>query len=192
MIELKYPLILASNSPRRKELLEKLELPFTIQTVAVDESIPSHVTPEEAAKYLAETKSTAHKHLADNAIVLTADTIVLLDNKILGKPSSHEEAYEMLGKLSGKTHKVITGVCIRLGSEIHSFDTTTEVTFEALSPEEINFYVASGNADDKAGAYGIQDWIGLAGIKSIEGSYYNVVGLPVHEVYTHLKTYFKT
>lgn len=190
MIKLSYPLILASNSPRRKELLKKLNLPFTVKTVEVDEVIPANISPKEAAKFLAETKSKAHQHLATNTIVVTADTIVLLNNTILGKPSSSAEATSMLQQLSDKTHEVITGVCLRCNNEVIAFNATTRVTFEKLEHDDIKYYVNSGEANDKAGAYGIQDWIGMIGIKSIEGCYYNVVGLPVFELYTHLKTYF--
>lgn len=190
MIQLTYPLILASNSPRRKELLEKINLPFTVKTVDVDEFIPESVPSREVAKYLAETKSEAHKHLDNENIVITADTVVLLDNKILNKPRTCEDAINMLQKLSSKTHEVITGVCIRHNNAANSFDVTTKVTFGKLTQDEIEYYVTSGSANDKAGAYGIQDWIGMIGIKAIEGCYYNVMGLPVHDLYNQLKIHF--
>ncbi|MCB0497716.1 MAG: septum formation protein Maf [Cyclobacteriaceae bacterium] len=188
-MELKYPLVLASGSPRRKELLEKLQLPFSVETVEVDETIPEHIKPSKAAIYLAKVKSEAHSHLAKNQIVITADTIVTLNGQSLGKPSSAEEAVKMLKKLSGRTHKVITGVCIRLQDQMDVFDVTTKVTFGELEENDIQTYVQSGNAFDKAGAYGIQEWIGLIGVKSIEGCYYNVMGLPVFELYNKLKNF---
>ena len=190
MITLKYPVILASNSPRRKELLEKLDIPFTIKTVNLEEIIPVDITPRKAALYLAELKGDAHDHLARHHIVITADTIVIANNKVLGKPTSIHEAKNMLRALSNKTHEVITAVCIKSDNETHSFDVSTKVTFSVLTEAEINFYINSGNANDKAGAYGIQDWIGLIGISGIEGSYYNVMGFPVHELYKELKLHF--
>ncbi|MCF6352988.1 MAG: Maf family nucleotide pyrophosphatase [Cyclobacteriaceae bacterium] len=190
MIQLQYPLILASSSPRRQELLTKLEIPFKVQNVNVDEIIPEDVKPREAALYLANLKGEAHDFLAKHHIIITADTTVILANKILDKPSSAKEAKSILGQLSNNTHEVITGVSIRANNEVYSFDVSTKVTFGALSKKEIAYYVNSGNANDKAGAYGIQDWIGLVGISSIEGSYYNVMGLPTLEVYSCLKKYF--
>jgi len=190
MINLKYPVVLASNSPRRKELLEKLEIPFTVQTVDVIETIPNHVSPLETALYLANLKSTAHAHLAINKIVITSDTIVLSNNKILGKPTSDLKAFEILESLAGKTHKVITAICLRVNNDLHSFDVSTEVSFGPISPKEIQHYIQSGRATDKAGAYGIQDWIGMIAVEKINGSYYNVMGLPVYELYLNLKKYY--
>lgn len=190
MIELKYPLILASGSPRRKELLEKLNIPFTVQTVAIEEVIPDEISPRETAIYLAELKGVAHDHLAKHHIVITADTIVIANNILLGKPNNNQEAKDMLQELSNSTHEVITGVCIRADNEAHVFDVSTKVTFGTLSTKEIAYYVNSGNANDKAGGYGIQDWIGLIGVSNIQGSYYNVMGFPVHELYKNLKKYF--
>ncbi len=190
MLQLKYPVILASNSPRRKELLEKLEIPFSVQTVDVDEDIIENIDPRKVARYLAEVKGNAHDHLAKNKIIITSDTIVLYNNKVLGKPTSTQEAIEILSTLSGNTHEVITGVCLKANNELYSFDVSTKVTFGKLSLTEIEHYVNTGSANDKAGAYGIQDWIGLIGISSIEGSYYNVMGLPVYELYAQLKKHF--
>lgn len=190
MIELKYPVILASGSPRRKELLEKLEIPFTIQTVDVEEEIPDEIEPIETAKFLAQLKGDAHDHFAKHHIVISADTVVLVNGKVLGKPENKEEAIIMLKTLSNSSHQVITGVCIRANNASHLFDVSTKVTFGNLSENEIDHYVNSGNANDKAGAYGIQDWIGLIGITRIEGSYYNVMGFPVYEVYEQLKHYY--
>jgi len=191
MIQLQYPLILASASPRRQELLRKLNFPFTVQTVEVEEQIPTNIKPKDAALYLANLKGEAHSFLAKHHIIITADTTVILDENILDKPTSADEAKLILAQLSDNTHEVITGVSIRANNEIYSFAVSTKVTFGALSKKEIAYYVNSGNANDKAGAYGIQDWIGLIGISSIEGSYYNVMGLPTLEVYSCLKKYFK-
>ncbi len=190
MIQLQYPLILASASPRRQELLRKLNFPFTVQTVAVEEQIPADITPRDSALYLANLKGEAHDFLAKHHIIITADTTVILEEKILDKPTSADEAKSILAQLSNNTHEVITGVSIRANNEVHSFDVSTKVTFGALSKKEIAYYVNSGNANDKAGAYGIQDWIGLIGVSSIEGSYYNVMGLPTLEIYFCLKKYF--
>ncbi|MCF6352745.1 MAG: Maf family nucleotide pyrophosphatase [Cyclobacteriaceae bacterium] len=190
MIQLQYPLILASASPRRQELLRKLNFPFTVQTVAVEEQIPNNIKPKDAALYLANLKGEAHDFLAKHHIVITADTIVILNEKILDKPTSANEAKSILAQLSDNTHEVITGVSIRANNEVHSFNVSTKVTFGALSKKEIAYYVNSGNANDKAGAYGIQDWIGLVGVSSIEGSYYNVMGLPTLEIYFCLKKHF--
>ena len=189
-MNLKYPVILASNSPRRKELLEKLQIPFTVQTVNVIEAIPAHISATETALYLANLKSTAHAHLAKNNIVITSDTIVLYNNSILGKPTSDNQAFDILKTLSGKTHNVITGICLRVNNELHSFDVSTEVSFGTIQPNEIKHYVQSGLASDKAGAYGIQDWIGMIGVEKINGSYYNVMGLPVYELYLNLKKHY--
>ncbi len=190
MIQLRYPLILASSSPRRQELLTKLEMPFKVQTNEVDEIVPEDVKPRDSALYLANLKGEAYDFLAKHHIVITADTIVIADNNVLNKPDSNTEATNMLKQLANKTHEVITGVSIRANNEVYSFDVSTKVSFESLTDTEIGFYVRSNNARDKAGAYGIQDWIGLIGISTIEGSYYNVMGFPVFEIYAHLKKYF--
>jgi len=190
MLQLKYPLILASNSPRRKELLEKLEIPFSVQTVDVEEELPDGIAPKVTAKYLAELKGNAHDHLAKNHIIITSDTVVIFNNKVVGKPKHSKEAVEILLQLSGNTHEVITGVCLKANNEMYLFDVSTSVTFGTLSQKEIEHYVNSGCANDKAGAYGIQDWIGMIGVSSIKGSYYNVMGFPVYELYRMLKKHF--
>ena len=190
MLQLKYPVILASNSPRRKELLEKLEIPFSVQTVNVEEEVPEGVAPRDTAKYLAELKGNAHDHLAKSNIIITSDTVVIFDNKVVGKPKDSQEAEEILFQLSGKTHEVITAVCLKANNEMHLFDVSTSVTFGPLSKKDIEYYVNTGSANDKAGAYGIQDWIGMIGVSSIEGSYYNVMGFPVYELFRMLKKYF--
>ncbi len=190
MIQLRYPVILASGSPRRKELLEMLEIPFTVKTVPVEESVPTDIAPIDAALYLAKQKADAHMHLAKDHILITADTTVIANNKELGKPTNAENAIQTLTTLSGQTHNVITGVVIRANEIEHAFSVATSVTFRNLAENEISHYVASGKANDKAGSYGIQDWIGLIGIERIEGSYYNVMGFPTLEVYQILKSNF--
>ncbi len=190
MIRLKYPVILASSSPRRKELLEMLEIPFTVQTLEVEENIPDHISPKESALFLAKIKADAHQHLVKNQLIITADTVVVANNIVLGKPTNTQEASDMLITLSNSTHEVITGVIIRVNKEEYALNVSTKVTFSALTSNEINHYVQSDKANDKAGAYGIQDWIGLIGISSIEGSYYNVMGFPTFEVYECLKKHF--
>ena len=191
MIQLRYPLILASSSPRRQELLTKLEIPFKVQTVDVDEIVPEDIKPRDSALYLANLKGEAHDFLAKHHIVITADTIVIVNNTVLNKPASNTEAKTMLQQLANKTHEVITGVSIRANNEVYSFDVLTKVSVGGLTDTEIEFYIKTNNAGDKAGAYGIQDWIGLIGVSSIEGSYYNVMGFPVYEVYNCLKQHFQ-
>ncbi len=190
MLTLKYPVILASNSPRRKELLEKLEIPFSVETVDFEEHTPDTISPRETARFLAEMKGNAHDHLAKNKIVITSDTVVIANGKVLGKPTTTKEANNMLQKLSDTTHEVITGVCLKANNELYSFDVSTKVCFGKLSSIEIEHYINSGSANDKAGGYGIQDWIGMIGVSKIEGSYYNVMGFPVYELYDQLKIHF--
>lgn len=183
-------IILASNSPRRKELLSKLDVDFEVKVLpdiseTYPNSIPSHKVPE----FIAQEKAKAYDKIIDHTnILLTADTIVLVDNKILGKPKSFSEAYEMLRILSGRTHKVITGVCLRTDSNIKTFSVETEVTFKNLQDKEISYYIAKYSPLDKAGAYGIQEWIGYIGVTCLRGSYFNVMGLPVQRVWEELKS----
>ncbi len=191
MLALTYPVILASASPRRKELFTKLNIPFSVHTLPVKETIPDEIPAKEAAIYLAQRKGQAHRHLAKNTLVITADTVVIANNQILGKPLHPAQAKVTLSQLSGHTHQVITGVCIYLNEQMYSFDVATQVSFGTLSNQEIDYYVATGQGNDKAGAYGIQEWIGLVGIQSIKGSYYNVMGLPTFELYQFLKNNFQ-
>ncbi|WP_207420862.1 Maf-like protein [Desertivirga brevis] len=185
-------IILASKSPRRQELLSKTGIEFDVVLKDVDESYPEGLSPKEVAIYIAEKKAKAFDEtLEENAIVLTADTIVSIDNKILGKPENEDEAMEMLSLLSGRKHDVITGVALLQNHQIFSFAETTEVYFLPLSPDEIKYYIQTYQPFDKAGAYGIQEWIGLAGIERINGSYSNVVGLPTHRVYEELQKLVK-
>lgn len=180
-------IILASKSPRRQELLRLMDIDFRIVLKDVDESYPDHLSPEEIAVYIAEKKARAFDESVGDEAVLTADTIVSVDGKILGKPETIDHAAEMLGMLSGKVHRVITGVCLLYKHRYNLFHDVSEVFFRKLSDEEIRFYVEKYKPLDKAGAYGIQEWIGLAGIERINGSYTNVVGLPTEKLYQQLK-----
>jgi septum formation protein len=182
-------IILASRSPRRKQLLEWAELPFEVVVMDTDERFPHGLTPEEAAVYIARNKALAVQQQKKEAIILAADTIVVLGEAIIGKPVHREEAISILLALSGEKHKVITGVVIRKGDEEIAFADTTEVEFHDLSVEQIEFYVDKYKPYDKAGAYAIQEWIGVVGIKSVNGDFYNVMGLPVSRVVRELKKF---
>jgi septum formation protein len=182
-------LILASNSPRRRQLLTDLGLPYEVRLVEVEEDFPGHLRRAEVAEFLARHKASAYiDGLAADEVVLTADTIVCLDEDVLNKPADVAEATAMLTRLQGRAHDVFTGVCLRCGDgrEIVFSDQTT-VHFRALSPAEIAHYIATARPFDKAGAYGAQDWIGMVGMTRLEGSYFNVMGLPVHRVWTALE-----
>ena len=179
---LKAPLILASQSPRRKQLLEWADVAFTIKVSNTDETYPTGLSWEEVAIYVAKEKAEAIAKDEQDKIVVAADTIVVCDGEHLGKPKDKAEAISMLQKLSGAHHKVITGVCICFEEKIESFYETTDVEFHALTLEQLEYYVDAYKPYDKAGAYGIQEWIGVTGIKSITGDFYNVMGLPVSRV----------
>lgn len=182
--------ILASGSPRRKELLAGLGIDFEIRLLdGIDESYPSGLSGEEIAMHIAGKKAEAYlSTMADDELIITADTIVYLDGIVLGKPKDADEACRMLAMLSGKTHQVITGVTLLTRQQKHTFASVSHVTFAQLTPEEIEHYVTQYNPTDKAGAYGIQEWIGFIGVERIEGSYFNVMGLPVQRLYTELKS----
>lgn len=182
-------LILASNSPRRKELLAGLGLEFEVRVMkGIDESYPDDLVGEDIPKYISMQKAKAYiPTLTPDEVLITSDTIVYVDGKVLGKPRDAADAYDMLRLLSGRTHEVITGVTIvESGREPRCFATTTLVTFKQLTDDEINYYITNYRPFDKAGAYGIQEWIGYIGVTSIEGSYFNVMGLPVQRVYESL------
>ncbi|WP_345952546.1 Maf family nucleotide pyrophosphatase [Mucilaginibacter sp. PAMB04168] len=179
-------IILASKSPRRQELLRLMDVYYEVVLKEVDESYPEHLSPEEVAVYIAEKKAKAYDATSGDEIVLTADTIVAIDGLILGKPENEAHAIEMLQRLSGRVHKVVTGVCILYKHEYNLFHDVSEVFFRTLSDEEIKTYVSKYKPYDKAGAYGIQEWVGITAIKRIEGSYTNVVGLPTEKVYQQL------
>lgn len=179
-------IILGSGSPRRMELLQSLGLKFRVMSPKVDESYPDDLTSKEVAVYLAEKKALAFPKLEPKELLITADTIVTYEQEILGKPENEPHAIEMLEKLSGKTHSVITGVCLKTPSTSTCFTTETKVTFDNISKSDILFYVQNYKPFDKAGAYGIQEWLGLVAVKHIEGSYFNVMGLPVQQLYMKL------
>ena len=180
-------IILASASPRRQELFKELGLKFTIKVKSIEENYPSNLNEEEITNYLAELKAEAFEgELTENDIVITSDTIVWLHNKALEKPKSKEQAIEMLQELSGTSHKVITSICIKTLATQNVFYDTTIVHFKDLTSEEIEFYVENYKPYDKAGGYGIQEWIGFIGVTKLEGSYFNVMGLPVHKLYEEL------
>lgn len=187
----KFPkIILASKSPRRQELLQLMDVDFKVVLKEVDESYPEGLKPEQIAVYIAEEKARAFdEDLNENELVLTADTIVCINNVILGKPDDEEHAFEMLSMLSGKKHHVITGVAFLMNQRLHSFYEVSEVYFTDLSAEQIRHYIKKCKPFDKAGSYGIQEWAGLVGIEKINGSYTNVVGLPTHRVYQELKAF---
>ena len=184
-----YRLILASASPRRRELLAACDLEFTLaEKFECEECYPADLEADKVAEYLSQLKSNAYPHaLGEKDILLTADTVVILGDKILGKPHSEEEAVEMISSLSGATHKVVTGVTLRTAKQTISFSAESLVSFRTLEAEEVRYYVEKYRPLDKAGAYGIQEWIGYIGIEGIEGSFYNVMGLPVQRLYTTLK-----
>ena len=183
----KYTLLLASKSPRRHYLLKELGLDFEVRTKEVDESFPEQLKAAEIPLYLCEKKADAFdEELTDNTIVITADTIVWLDGHVLNKPQNFNDAVRMLQLLSGKMHEVYTGVCLKSKHKTTSFVALTKVYFKELSLEEIEFYIRNYNPYDKAGAYGAQEWIGYIAIYRIEGTYFNVMGLPVRELYEEL------
>ena len=186
----KYNITLGSASPRRKELLSDLGLRFSIQITSKEEAFSSILKEEKIAEFLAKQKSEfLSGDLQINDLLITADTIVSFRDELLNKPKNKEEAFKTLSKLSKNTHKVITGVCLKSKNKEIIFSVTTLVTFNELSENEIHYYINKSNPIDKAGAYGIQDWIGKIGINKITGSYTNVVGLPVSELYQHLKSF---
>lgn len=179
-------IILASKSPRRQELLKLMGFDFQVVLREVDESYPPDLSPSEIAVFISEKKARAFDLLIENEVVITADTIVSLDGKILGKPENEDHAFEILSALSGKKHDVITGVSLLKNHSISSFYELTEVFFKETSVEQIRYYINTCKPMDKAGAYGIQEWIGLVAVDKINGSYSNVVGLPTHRLYTEL------
>lgn len=183
-------IILASNSPRRKELLAGLGVDFEVKVIkGVDESYPETIPAKDVAEYIAREKAEAYD-VADGELIITADTVVIVGNDILGKPKDAADARRMLREISGRTHQVVTGVCMTTSSEQRHFSVSTDVTFKTLTDEEIDFYVSKHKPFDKAGAYGIQEWIGYIGVTGLYGSYYNVMGFPVQRVYEELTCHF--
>ena len=185
-----YKIILASNSPRRKELLAGIDIPFEVRVInGIDESYPDTLPTKDIAEYISKKKSAAYRQaMASDELVITADTIVVLGSQVMGKPKDADEACSMLRQLSGQTHQVITGVTLTTTERQISFSVETNVTFKVLSDEEIEYYVSHYRPFDKAGAYGIQEWIGHIGVTGMSGSYFNVMGLPVQRIYEALKT----
>lgn len=185
----KYKIILASNSPRRRELLSGLGVDYEVKIVpGIDETYPELLNGEEIPVYIAQEKANAYRaSLQPDELVITADTIVYVDGMVLGKPVDEADACRMLRMLSGRTHQVITGVCLTTVDFQKSFASVTEVTFDTLSDEEIGYYVEKYHPMDKAGSYGVQEWIGFVGVTGLKGSYYNVMGLPVQRLYKELK-----
>jgi septum formation protein len=180
-------IILASGSPRRQQFLKELDVDFEIQLKDIEEIYPEHLQAEEITNFLAKLKASAFvAELEENDILITSDTIVWLNNKALGKPKDYDDAFEMLTEMSGTTHKVITSVCLKTIDKEVVFYEETLVTFTELSSEEIKYYLDNYKPFDKAGSYGIQEWIGLVAIEKIEGSYANVVGLPTHRLYEEM------
>ena len=186
----KFRIILASQSPRRQQLLAELGLQFVVVVREYDEFYPDGLKGQEIAEYIAHEKAASFKNeIHENEIVIAADTIVWCNNKVLGKPSDREDAARIIREISGNTHEVITGVSFLSSFGSLTFSESTRVTFDALSEEEIYFYIDNYRPYDKAGAYGIQEWIGIAACSHIDGSYFNVVGLPVQRLYSELKRF---
>ncbi len=186
-----YNVILASNSPRRKELLSGLGIQYTVQTLPnIDESYPEDLSGADIPQYIAEQKASAYsEHMAEDDLIITADTVVILGDEVLGKPKDANDAYRMLRALSGQTHQVITGVCITTKKKKVTFSAQTDVTFVELTDDEITWYVDTYKPMDKAGSYGVQEWIGYIAVSSMNGSFYNVMGLPVQLLYHELKKF---
>ena len=184
----KFNIVLASNSPRRKELMSGLGVDYVVKTLPdVDESYPDTLQGEEIPAYISREKAEAYQSMIEpDELLITADTIVWMNGEVLGKPKDREDAIRILRKLSGASHQVITGVCLTTKGWQNSFTVTTDVTFAVLSEDEIVYYVDKYSPMDKAGAYGVQEWIGFIGVESISGSYYNVMGLPVQKLYREL------
>lgn len=187
----KYRILLASNSPRRRELLAGLGLRFEVRVMdGIDESYPDGLSPVEIPKYIASAKAAAYLDtLASDELLITADTVVVAGQAILGKPADAADACRMLRLLSGRAHQVVTGVCMATRQQQRVFSVSTDVTFKQLTDEEISYYVEHFRPFDKAGAYGIQEWIGFIGVTGLDGSYYNVMGLPVQRIYTELQNF---
>lgn len=186
----KYSIMLASQSPRRQELLKGLDLRYQIIENCVDEVYPTSLDKIKIPEYLAGIKADAHlKSIKSNQLVITADTIMILEDQVLEKPKNKNEAINMLSKLSGKSHIVVTGVCLATKNKKSLFSDQTIVTFEQLTSSEIEYYVEKYKPFDKAGSYGAQEWLGFVAVSKLEGSYFNVMGLPVHKLYNELKKF---
>jgi septum formation protein len=185
----KFQIILGSQSPRRQQLLKEIIPNFDIQVKQVEEIYPLHLKKEEICMFLSKLKSDAFGNLENNQMVITSDTIVCLEEEVLGKPKNAKDAFSMLTKLSGNKHTVYTGVTVRTNHKTETFYDATHVTFYELTEEELKFYIEKCRPFDKAGSYGIQEWMGYVGIQKMEGEFYNVMGLPVHKLYQLLKSW---
>ena len=183
-----YHIILASNSPRRKELLRGLDIAFDVRVQPdIAETYPESAAPADVAGYISREKANAYKDtITEHELIITADPVVIVGIEILGKPANNDEAKEMLRKISGRKHQVVTGVCLTTTEKQHCFSVSTDVTFKNLTEKEIEYYVETYSPLDKAGAYGIQEWIGYGGVTALEGSYFNVMGLPVQRIWEEL------
>jgi septum formation protein len=188
-MQIRKNLVLASNSPRRKEILTLAGFAFEVMVRETNEEFDSEMDYKAVPEFLARKKAACFEEFDNKTIILSSDTVVINDQKIINKPQSKLEAFEMLNSLSNKTHEVITGVCLKIGDEYSSFSDQTMVTFEKISKAEIDFYIDNYAPFDKAGAYGVQDFIGMIGVSKIEGSFYTVMGLPIHKVYKALKPF---
>ena len=184
-------LLLASQSPRRRELLKMLDIPFEVVEIHdVEEIYPEDLQADHVPEYLSRLKAAAYKEeLKDGDILITADTVVIIDDRLIGKPKDKEDAFRILSRLSGRVHRVVTGVTLTSTKKSVTFSSVTDVEFAKLSDEEISYYLDHYHPMDKAGAYGIQEWIGAVGIAAIDGSFYNVMGLPVHRLYQELRLF---
>lgn len=191
MVARDYHIILASNSPRRKELLAGIDVNFDVRVIPdIDESYPASLPTKDIAEYISRKKATVYRQqMASDELIITADTIVVLDSEVMGKPHDEADASRMLHELSGRTHQVITGVTLTTIDRQRSFSVETDVTFKSLTDEEINYYIQHYKPFDKAGAYGIQEWIGHIGVTALKGSYFNVMGLPVQRIYEALRQF---
>ena len=191
MVARDYHIILASNSPRRKELLAGIDVNFGVRVIHdIDESYPASLPTKDIAEYISRKKATVYRQqMASDELIITADTIVVLDSEVMGKPHDEADASRMLHELSGRTHQVITGVTLTTTDRQQSFSVETDVTFKSLTDEEINYYIQHYKPFDKAGAYGIQEWIGHIGVTALKGSYFNVMGLPVQRIYEALRQF---
>ena len=187
----KYSVILASGSPRRKELLSSIGIDYKVRVInGIDENYPENMRAEDIPQFISRKKAAAYRQdMSNGELIITADTVVAVDNKILGKPKDKTEAVKMLNLLSGRKHQVITGVTVMTSEREETFATVSNVSISKLSDEEIDYYIEKYKPYDKAGAYGIQEWIGMIGVTEIEGSFFNVMGLPVQRLYTLLKTF---
>ena len=187
----KYNIVLASKSPRRQELLKGIGIDFSILTKEVDENYPARLPLIDVAPFLSLKKAKAfdEAELPENYMVITADTVVIVENEILGKPKDRDDAVRMMLLLSGKVHKVVTGVTVHTAEKTKTFSVISKVTFESLDNQEISYYIDNFKPYDKAGAYGVQEWIGYIGVSNVEGSYYNVMGLPTQKLYKVLKEF---